>query len=177
MSTISQAFGDRLTWVQTEMFHRRFDIFDNRKSVGRIEWTTVLGSQAVAELGDDMYNMKKTGIFNRRIIVTKAQLDVDVATLELGMSGRGVLTYVDGHRYRFERPSVWRNIWRFTDENGVIICRINQKIGFARKGEILIEKDEKSRHYLPVMIIAGLYAIGLITDDAATAAAAGAGGS
>ena len=171
MKPMDQVVARGLTWVQPRALRNEYQLIADGKTLASLRWEKAFGSLATAEAADGRWTFKRVGFLRPRVTVRAEGSEADVATLEPGWMGSGVLQFSDGHRYRWANTSFWGGEWAFASEAGTVLVRFLPGYSRKKRGTVHVESEARTLQHLSLLLLLGWYLVVLMAQDTAVIAA------
>ncbi|OPY31733.1 MAG: hypothetical protein A4E32_01335 [Methanomassiliicoccales archaeon PtaU1.Bin124] len=163
--------GNTLHWTQPGL-SRVYELKAGEKIFGRLTFQSIFGSLASAETAEGNFTLKRQGFLQPSISLRRFGSDLDQGRMLMdGWHQGGVLHLADGSRYQFVKMGFLHPEWSFLDSTGRKLACVHVKWGFKYQGEVTIEPFGRDDRNLLQLLMVGMYAIILMNDEAAAAAA------
>ena len=121
---------------------------------------TVFHTIAAAEAADGRWTFRRVGLFQPSISVRPAGSDVNVAILETGKTGGGILRFSDGRRYTWVNANSRGSKWTFTMEDGTVLVRFLIRASIRKyEGVVQVEPAGRGLGELSLLLLLGWYLI------------------
>ncbi|HEX4824116.1 MAG TPA: hypothetical protein VFV19_07365 [Candidatus Polarisedimenticolaceae bacterium] len=173
MRAIRELSGQGLHWSSISPWQRRFALHAAGELVARLRWEKVFGSLAVAETSDATWTFKRCGFLRPAVSVRVSGAESDLARLEMGWGGRGVLHGPEGRAYGWVKTSFWRSSWSFIDASERPVVLFEPEF-LKRAASVRLETGAIESPDLALLVCLGWYLMVLMADDAGAVVAAAA---
>jgi hypothetical protein len=170
MKPVEQDVARALTWVQPSALRNEYQLIADDKALASLRWEKAFGSLATAEAADGRWTFKRAGYLRPRVTVRAEGSEADVATLEPGWTGSGVLQLSDGLRYRWANTSFWSGEWAFVSEAGTVLVRFLPGYSRKKRGTVHVEPEARTLRHLSLLLLLGWYLVVLMAQDTAVIA-------
>ena len=115
---------------------------------------------AAAEAADGRWTFRRVGLINPRVGVRPAESDTDVAILETGRKGGGMLRFSDGKRYTWVNVNSRGWEWAFTLEDGTVLVRFLVRASVSEyEGDVQVESAGRGLEELNLLLLLGWYLV------------------
>ena len=156
-----------LIWSQPEALMRKFELKRDEVPVGRLEFETMCGSRASAEVGSQSWTFKREGFLSPRVTVRAPNSEENLAVFQPRWSGAGILEFASGRRVEWRQTSFWGGVWAFLAEDGRTLIRFGLRNGLLKTSAV-VEIDPADAGAPEVFLLAALgwYLMVLTAEDA-----------
>jgi hypothetical protein len=167
MRPIKDYRGKTLKWVRPKMLRRHYELRSESDVYATLTWQTAFGSLAIGECADGKFNFKRGGFLHPYVTVRKMAFDTDYGKLQLDMGYNGVLQFIDARTFQFQKLSIWKMHWGFTDVGKKLLCTVKDTM---KGGEVTIDTALRDSPHLAILMILGWYVMVLRKEEAAATA-------
>lgn len=176
MSGPNGLWGPNLEWKQSGAFSRTFELLEQGRRRGSLSFTKAFGTLAEGEIDGSWYTFKRVGFLRPQVTIWRKPYEEDIGRVSMGLGSRGSLELSDGARYNFQRQSLWKNVWGFSNEHGDALMTIRMDLALLHhNGQVVIEPSGREDPHMPLLVLLGWYMAVLIEEENAAAAGAAAG--
>ena len=171
MTTFQDVIGQELTWQQTKLFKRIYELRWGDNVLATLNWPSAWRSAATLATPEAIWTFQRQGVWRPRIIVLDST-GAEIATFTRKWTG-GTLAFANGGAiYTFKREGFWNPERIWMTERDMPVLRIKARYGGARAARVVIEPGGASLPELPLLAGAGWYLLVQMADEAASASAA-----
>ncbi|MFZ5915408.1 MAG: hypothetical protein ACOYZ7_00560 [Chloroflexota bacterium] len=147
-----------LTWKQTGLGARHFELRAGEELVGVMYWPRLLSQRAVAGCAVGKWHIERVGLLRQRTVVSEADSGREVASFEPGWLGDGDLTLADGQVLRWRCTDCLSHAWALTGERGQAVLEVKTWLHwFKYRADVVLHAALDSRPDLPLLIFVTWY--------------------
>jgi len=168
MRPIKDYRGKTLEWVHPKLLRRHYELRSANDLYATLTWQGAFGSLAIGDCAEGKFSLKRCGFLHPYVTVRKQPFDTDYGRLQLDMGYNGVLQFIDGRTFRFQKLSFWKMHWGFIDVSEKLLCTIRDTL---KGGEVTIDTAMRDSPHLSILMILGWYVMILRREEAAAAGA------
>lgn len=99
------------------------------KTVAVLRWARSGGSLAAGDSAEGSWTFKRGGFLHPKVRVRERGSEADIAVLEMGRGGGGILHLADGMFYTLRRLGFWHPDWAITDARGRKLLTLEPRRG------------------------------------------------
>jgi hypothetical protein len=166
MNPLNEAIRQDLQWQHPNMFQRVYELRGNATELfATLQYRGMVSSQAIGEASGVHLVFQLEGIIKSRCIVTDAETNTAVASIQRKARG-GTVVLTNGKQYEWSKLNFWGTNWGWLDVNhqSVVTFSRNKHLEFAPSIEHALDD-------LPLLAMLGWYLLLLQRSEAATTAA------
>lgn len=168
MKTIRETADHPLRWTRPSMLARQYELTAGPDVVGGLKWESMFGSLATAEAAEGTWTFKRAGFLSPRLTVRKAGSDSDLAVLQIGFKGDGVLRGPERRSYQWQRTDFWRSEWAFASETGRLLVSFSPDFSLLKHAAtVKVEPEALALEDLSLLVALGWYVMLLLSEEAA----------
>lgn len=123
MKSINECNLQKLQWIHPKAFSGDYELRGGDEVFARLHLNGAFGSQISAETANGNWIIKRKGM-GQTIIVLASDSHIELATIKRGMSGQATLLTLDGHEYRWQCTSFWRDVWTWLNNEGTSLLHL-----------------------------------------------------
>lgn len=173
MKSLANLAYKNLLWKQPKFAVDHFQLFAGDDLIAYIYWTKWFSDRAVARCSQGNWAFDRVGFFRRRVIVTQADADEVLASLDLGWLNEGQVKLANGHLFDWYRTGAWGNNWIMAEEEGGILFKIYFGMHwFKHQARVIMDSGVKKIPELPLLLCLAMYLGFCNIQDTAGAVAA-----
>lgn len=166
-----------LRWEQPKWTQRLHRLVSGETVYATLEWPQAFRSTAVSNSREGRYSFKRGGFLHPFVTVRRQEFEMELAKLSLDWKGNGELVFANAQRFTFARDGLARFDYEVTDHRGAHLFSLKKEMSAIKhSGEIRISPAGMSHRDIALLVTLGWYLAVMVTEDAATASAAAAGG-
>ena len=166
-----------LRWEQpkwTQRFHR---LVSGETTYATLEWPQAFRSTGLSVSREGRYSFKRGGFLHPFVTVRRQEFEMEMARLSLDWRGNGELVFTNAQRFAFTRGGLTRLDYQVTDHRGAHLFSLSKGLGAIKhSGDVQITPAGLSHRDIALLVTLAWYLAVMISEDAAAASAAGAGG-
>jgi hypothetical protein len=161
MSTApSLATPVHLTWIKSNV-KGRYELTSNGPILGSLQRVGFWKSTSRAEFNNQSWSFQRSGLSSTQILQQPG--DRPIARFTANWLGGGMLTFVDGRKFKLTTKGFFRPVWSWTDDQGYTLLDVTPH----NKSVVLVGNVDS---YLPVLIMFSWHQILQANDEATTMA-------
>ena len=144
--------GATLRWLPVKGERRAYALHVDGAIVGSLRWPKPFSYRAGAECADGRWAFAAQGVFQRSVVAMPVGSDIVVAQLTPRFFCRGTLAVAAGRAYDWRSEDIWGWKWRFEDESGRTIVRIERTGFFTLKADVGVNWDSMWQEDIPLLV-------------------------
>jgi len=154
--------GD-LLWRGHGAFARELVLEAGSERIAVVRWKRWYSFEAVAESADGRWLLgrRRASSLRGNPVVRDAATREEVAGLQRGWRGTGVLRFASGVEFGWEREGFWRPRYSWTTGDGRTLLGFRVLFGFRPRFEMTVDPAAREREELPVLVVLGAYVMAL----------------
>jgi hypothetical protein len=169
VSTIREAAGKELTWVQPARTQQAFELQAGDEVVASLRFERT--SLAIGEADGHRWTFKREGFWHPRVTVRVPDSDDNTAIFQPSWSGGGTLE-LPGRILRFGAANFWHSQWDWQEGDKQLLVHFKSHHGFMKmEGQVEIEPEAVALSELSLLVVLGWYLLVLFARDAASGGA------
>jgi len=151
-----------LTWVHVRGWRAENHLVAGRDLFAVLRRETAFHTVAAAEAADGRWTFRRVGFFHPRVSVRPAGADMDIAIVETGKMGSGMVRFSDGRRYPWVNANSQGSEWAFTRQDGTVLVRFLVRASLRKyEGVVQVESAGRGLEELSLLLILGWYLIAI----------------
>jgi hypothetical protein len=156
LSPLRSALGQTLRWGRPSIFRREFELRAGTDRVATLTLTGLFGRRAVGEVGEDRWVLSRRGLFHPRVIVTRGDSDVEVASARTRLFGEGVVRTEQGRTFGWKPDNFWRSRWTMWDEARSPVFHLERRyFRIPEDANVSVEPSAAHLPELPLLLLLG----------------------
>lgn len=166
-----------MKWIKLKGLRKQYELRSDGDLYATLSWEKTFGSLATCECIDGSYTLKRGGFLHPYVTARKLPFDTDFAKMEMNFGGSGIVQFIHGKSFTFQKLSFWKSNWGFTDITGKMIITITEKSpSYRHYGEVEMEKEARLIKNIALLLIIGWYVITLRREETSSVAMISAAG-
>jgi hypothetical protein len=162
-----------LRWEQPKWTQRLHRLVCGETVYATMEWPQPFRSMAVSNSREGRYTFKRGGFLHPFITVRRQEFEMELAKLSLDWKGNGELVFTNAQRFTFTRDGLARFDYEVLDHRGTRLFSLKKELNAIKHGgEVHITPTGLSHQEIALLVTLAWYLAVMVTEDAATAAAA-----
>jgi hypothetical protein len=116
------------------MWHRAFELHNSERMIGRLEFATMGGSRATAQVDAQIWSFKRTGFFKTQTTARTETSEENLVTYEPNWRATGgELRFADGTPMKLAQTNFWGTAWDLRTATGDLVLTFHNE-GALRSG-------------------------------------------
>ena len=162
-----------LRWEQPKWTQRLHKLVSGESTYAILEWPQAFRSTAVSSSREGRHSFKRGGFLHPFLTVRREEFEMELAKLSLDWKGSGELVFNNAQRFTFARDGLARFDYQVTDHGGTPLFSMKKEMSpIKHSGEVRITPAGLGHREIALLVTLAWYLAVMVTEDAATAAAA-----